>query len=323
MEVDDRVYGPATVDEPVLDVLVQTGPVQRLRDISQAGPQHLFMDKPRLTRYEHSVGVMLLLRQHGAPLEEQVAGLLHDVPHTAFSHLADFVYETDNHEFHERFLEEMVRDSEIPAVLERHGLAVDAVLDEDRFPLLERDAPDLCADRIDYFLRDFAAYGGADVSGLRDAVTTHDGMFVLDDRDAAERFALQYIEADERFWADPAEVAVFHVFADAVRRALDAGILTRDDLFETDDHVWQRLRDADDPAVQDRLDTLRGEVSVDVGVDDPDMVVETKCRWIDPPVLADGDVMRVTDYSERLQDRTAAHRDRVEGGFRVRLADGA
>jgi len=50
------------------------------------------------TRFDHSVGVMLLIRKLGAGsspasalLKEQVAALLHDVSHTAFSHVIDYV----------------------------------------------------------------------------------------------------------------------------------------------------------------------------------------------------------------------------------------
>lgn len=46
--------------------------------------------------YDHSMGVFVILRARGAPLEEQIAGLLHDVSHTAFSHVGDWVYGKEN-----------------------------------------------------------------------------------------------------------------------------------------------------------------------------------------------------------------------------------
>ena len=108
MEFDDRLYGKQEIEKEVVEELIQTEPVQRLKGVHQAGPSPFFMDdKPPVTRFEHSLGVFFLLRKFDASLEEQIAGLLHDVPHTAFSHVADFVFENEGHEYHERFLEEI------------------------------------------------------------------------------------------------------------------------------------------------------------------------------------------------------------------------
>lgn len=318
MRIDDPVYGPRTVDEPVLKDLVDSDPVQRLRKIQQAGPQRYFMDKTEVTRFEHSVGVMLLLREHGAAVAEQIAGLLHDVPHTAFSHVVDFVYGNEDHEFHERFMEDVVMDSDIPDILDRHGFDVSHILDEDNFPLLERDLPDLCADRIDYFLRDVNRCAGEPVSRFREALDVRDGRFVLTDRDIAREYALTYIEADERFWANPKEMAIFHLFARAIRRALDIGVLSQDDLFRTDAEVMEMLRDADDPEIAAVLERLDGIV-IALDPDDPDFTVTTKVRYVDPHVVDGGELVRVSDYADEVRARIAEHRETVESGYPVRV----
>lgn len=318
MEFDDPVYGTVAITEDVLQELIRTDPVQRLKQVKQAGPPPHFMDKPVVTRFEHSVGVMALLREHGASLEEQIAGLLHDVPHTAFSHVADFVFETEAHEYHERFMEDIVYDSRIPDVLKRHGLAVDYILDGDNFPLLERDLPDLCADRIDYFLRDATVCGGKDIAAFRDALDTVDDRFVVTDPAIAEDYALTYIWADAELWADPAEVAIFELFARALRRALDTGLLTEQDLFGTDEEVFRALRDADDPEIQDVLATLQG-IEITLDPDNPDFHAATKVRYVDPLVVTDDDRFRASDRSERVRERIAEHTEFVGNGYPIRI----
>lgn len=81
----DMLYGSVEV-EPVLRDLVNSRLLQRLKGIHQAGAAYLVWPKWNVTRFEHSIGVMLLIRRLGGSLEEQAAGLLHDVSHTAFSH---------------------------------------------------------------------------------------------------------------------------------------------------------------------------------------------------------------------------------------------
>src|SRR5919204_858535 len=156
----DALWGEIDVTEPVVAELVRSAPVQRLRGIHQAGAGHyLFPKQRRCTRFEHSLGVMGLLALLGAPLEEQVAGLLHDVPHTAFSHTVDVLFPNEEHNYHERFHAAVVMASPIPAILENYRVPLRAALEPGRYPQLEQPLPDLCADRIDYALRDALALG--------------------------------------------------------------------------------------------------------------------------------------------------------------------
>jgi len=105
MQIHDRVYGEVQIDNPVLIELMHSAPLQRLKRINQAGVAQYVLPRKNITRYEHCVGVMILLKRLGASLEEQIAGLLHDVPHTAFSHVIDFVFASERHDYHENFLE--------------------------------------------------------------------------------------------------------------------------------------------------------------------------------------------------------------------------
>lgn len=318
MRLDDPVHGSVTVEDAVLQELLGSSPVQRLNEINQTGPQRYYMDKP-VTRFQHSVGVMLLLRQFDADIEEQVAGLLHDVPHTAFSHLADFLFDTEEHDYHEQFMERVVRDSEIPAILERHGLDLEYILDEENFPLLERDLPDLCADRIDYFLRDWAVTGGEDISSMRSALAVDDDMFVLSDRDVAEEYAINYIQANRRWWANPHELAIWELFSRAMQRAMDIGIITKEDLFGTDDEVYRELVSAGDKEITRILERLDRGVDVVVDPENPDMVPETKFRYVDPLVVVGGERTRVSAYSERFRERLEEYREYMEGGVPLRV----
>ncbi|MFB6242068.1 MAG: HD domain-containing protein [Candidatus Nanosalina sp.] len=318
MEFQDPVYGRQKVEEKVLQELVESEPVQRLKNVNQAGTAH-FMDKPAVTRFQHSLGVMFLLRSHGAPLEEQIAGLLHDVPHTAFSHVADFIFRNKEHEYHERFMEQIVFDSRIPEILERHGFDVDYILDESNFLLLERDIPDLCADRIDYFLRDTTVYGHEDLSHLRSGLAVVDDLFVLENEEVGERYALKYIESDERYWAHPKEVAIFEIFARALRRAMEIGLIEEEDLFGTDRELLEKVNGSEDPVVRENMEMLQNGLEIQVGGDDYDFIGETKPRYVDPQVLKNGELVRISELSERVAERIEEHEEEVGSGYKISI----
>ena len=128
MKINDKIYGLEAINEPVLMDLINSKPIQRLKKIQQAGiTGHILKDRD-YTRYEHSVGVMILLRKKGASLEEQIQGLLHDVAHTAFSHVVDFIFKSKDHTYHEKEYKNVVLNSEMPQIIRSHKLDISSYL---------------------------------------------------------------------------------------------------------------------------------------------------------------------------------------------------
>ena len=153
-KIKDCIYGELEIDDVLIE-LINCGAVQRLKNIHQVGATYLVNKDLNVTRYEHSVCVMLLIKMLGGSLEEQIAGLLHYVSHTAFSHVIDFVLDNNEEDYHEIIFNEVVMNSEIPNILKRYGYNYkDILMNEEKCTILERKAPRLCADRVDYTLRD-------------------------------------------------------------------------------------------------------------------------------------------------------------------------
>ena len=71
----DYLYGEYIV-EPVIEEVINTKEVQRLKNIHQGGASYLVNPNCNVSRYEHSIGVMLLIRLLGGRIEEQIAGSL-------------------------------------------------------------------------------------------------------------------------------------------------------------------------------------------------------------------------------------------------------
>lgn len=157
MIIKDNIYGGFEVGDAVIVELLKSPSLLHLKNISQYGVPDKYYHLRNYSRYEHSVGVMLLLRKLGATLEEQIAGLIHDVSHFAFSHVADWVFSEGNkgnEDLQNNLMEEFVRDGKIASTLIKHGFSADRLLNEENYSLLERKIPGLCADRIDYALRE-------------------------------------------------------------------------------------------------------------------------------------------------------------------------
>jgi HD superfamily phosphohydrolase len=151
MTINDPIYGRFQIEEPVLVALINTKTIQRLKRIDQYGIPPKYYSFPGFSRFDHSIGVMLLLKKLGASLNEQIAGLLHDMSHTAFSHLTDWIWgDRLTEDYQDNIFSDFLKNSkDVTGILENYGIQYELFFNLHDFSLLERKSPDLCADRID------------------------------------------------------------------------------------------------------------------------------------------------------------------------------
>ena len=319
LTIHDRIYGDLEIPDGVLAELMQSKPLTRLRRINQAGPSAFLFNWKTVSRFEHSVGVMMLLRKFGALVVEQIAGLLHYVPHTAFSHVADFVFTNEHHEFHELYHETVVAQSEIPAILKKHGIPV-TVIHPEGFGLLERPIPELCADRIDYALRDsFLVHKDFNRLHLKlTGLTVRNGEFVFTNMTAAQIFAEDYLEMDRESLANPREAAVYELLAQAIRHGFDRKLITLDDLFQDDAHVMSVLKKNNDAYIQKKLRFLNPDFRIEPATKaHHHLFVKTKIRFVDPKIITQNRVVRLTDVSPHYKQAVEDYIQKSSQGWYI------
>ena len=295
MRWDDRVYGGVAIDDPAILELIGCPTFRRLAGVRQAGPSALAFPFKNVTRHEHSLGVFLLLKRLGADRREQVAGLLHDISHTAFSHAVDFIIASVEQDHHERLKPLLLDRPDITAALGRLGYAPSEFYDDSIYPLLERPLPLLCADRLDYFLRDGMACGvvsrGA-ADRILGSLGVSDDLIVMTDADVAREAVRLFAVMNRDWWASETEAFIYNEFADAIRGSLDRGILRPDDLLTEDDLVLARLDAANDPDITRKLDSIRHFRPASAVGYAPRVV--PKARWLDPPVQVGRTIERLS-----------------------------
>jgi HD superfamily phosphohydrolase len=323
MHYHDRIYGGFEIDQPVLLDLIQTRAMQRLHGVLQHGITGLIGITHPTTRFEHTLGVMWLVRRFGGSLEAQIAALLHDISHTAFSHVIDYV--VDNHDqqsYHEDNKAWFVARSDVPATLARHNIDLDRVLHEEGFALLEQPAPRLCADRLDYFLRDSVDLGLAtltEVHAALDHLIVADGRIVTDDTAIARWLAETYLAADEKSWANFREVGLYEVTARAIRIALNLGAISEADFWLTDAELWRKLYDSREDDLQRQLALISPDTRFEWDETAPTFRVSTKLRTIDPDVLIAGRLSVLSELDAGYARRRAEYLTRNAGKWPMRV----
>ncbi len=289
--------------------------MRRLGAVLQHGITALIGITRRVSRFEHSLGVMLLVRRFGGSLEAQIAALLHDVSHTAFSHVIDYVVDGhDRQSYHEEHKESFLGASGVPNLLSEHGYDWRDFVHEEDYPLLEQPAPALCADRLDYFLRDSFDLGLSTLDEIQralDHLSVYDGRIVADGVDVARWMADTYLAADQASWANFREVGLYELTARAIKTAMRIGSIIEDDFWGTDNELWAKLHTVDHTEVQRQLALISKDTQFEWDEAAPTFRVSTKLRTIDPDILLNDHVQRLSsldaDFAHRRTDYLSRH----------------
>ncbi|EML9733499.1 TPA: HD domain-containing protein [Bacillus cereus] len=322
MIISDVLYGEFEVDQ-VVEELISSKSMQRLKGIHQAGASYLMNEKWNVTRFDHSVGVMLLVKKLGGSVEEQIAGLLHDVSHTAFSHVIDYVFDNEDESYHEEIFSSVVKNSEIPAILAKYGYNYeDILLDDSKWTLLERSAPELCADRVDYTLRDMYTYGYVSLeevhSFLEDVIEVK-GEMVLQNIEIAEWFTETYYKEVIDFFMEPMNIYGNDMLAKTLKVALHKRIIHADDFLLEDEELISKLQQCTDSEVHALLRKVHPNVKVKEDRNDYDLYQKNKVRLIDSPLFREGEVVPSSVVSEKIRQMSEVAYEKAVRGMYVKV----
>jgi len=301
MNVSDRLYGEQEINEPVILELIASPAMQRLKGVSQ----HAFVSRElEFSRFEHSLGVYFLLKRYGAPLEEQIAGLIHDVSHSAFSHCIDYVIPEGSGQkqnYQDKIFSEFVLNSEIPSLLKKYDFDINYILDDTHFPLKEKTLPELCADRLDYSLRlaltaqklTAQKMGRRELDEVLNGLKAENGLWFFANLALARRYAILFSDLNRNFYAHLLAAGVYARTGAYLRYALEKNYISHDDLYTTEADVLEKIavHHAADAEAQRLFEKMNDKTGFTNNPDDYDVVIHLKSRAVDP-YFKDGEKLK-------------------------------
>lgn len=310
MIIKDKVYSKFKVTSPIILELVKTNAFQRLKGISQFGLPDKYYHLNGYSRFDHSVGVYILLHKLGASEEEQIAGLLHDISHTAFSHLIDWVFGNGlKEDYQDKRHLSVLKQKEITNVLNKYGFSAENIADYHKFGLLERDLPDLCADRVDYAFRESSA-----------EITKHCFPFlkvfknemVFSTEKSALLFAENFLNKQIGHWAGYEAITRYVIFSDLLRKAMQDGVLTSNDFWETDDFVINKIMQTKNKEYLNVLNLLKKK-KLDF-LPKSKTTIKKKFRHVDPKILTGEKLSRLSEINKKFSEKLKQAKQLNESG---------
>lgn len=296
--------------------MAETDPMQRLDAVGMnCGCEYtnfpIFRNIEPYSRYEHSIGVGLIVWHYTGDVQQSVAALLHDIATPVFSHVVDFMNgDHVRQESTESQTTAMIASS--PALqecLRRHGLQTCDVDDYHRFPVADNDTPRLSADRLEYTLGNVVNYG----AGTRETVVTwYNNLMVgyneegkeelmFNDLQIAEAFSLAAIQMSRIYISDEDRFSM-QMLAELMAKHIRRGVLSEADLYTTEPQViGLLLRDPEAAADWHRYRTYHKMVTPD-GQGAVHRILAKK-RYIDPFVQGLGRVSALSPaFAEKLEE---------------------
>jgi HD superfamily phosphohydrolase len=256
--IKDSVHGDIFLYD-IIERLVDQPELQRMRRISQTSFCSLLFPGANHTRFEHLLGTYHLTGRstlfHKFEKEEAqllaLAGLLHDIGHTAFSHSLEDILKKYTGKNHEDWTEEKIRTGRVAETLKSGGFSPEDVIKTFRQPHGKLVTGELGTDRMDYLLRDSkytgVAYGAVDVDRLLRMLQFHNGKLVLDDKglSVAESLLLARFMMFASVYGHHVSKASEVLLQRAVEDAIGKGSLKAEDLVRHDDwSLFSVLRSA-------------------------------------------------------------------------------
>lgn len=330
--VVNTIHGSLLVQDPLVIELINSPAMQRLKNIRQYGTtDYVLKHRTIYNRFDHSLGVYYILCTHGASRAEQVAGLLHDVSHTVFSHACDplFVGDLTKGAYQDTIHEEFLDHYGIKDILAKYGFTVADVLPKnEHFRALEQDLPALCADRIEYNI--YAAYmdnllSAQDIDSIRQDLHFDGHNWYFDHADIAKKFALISLHQTMYMWASPASILISHWTSQALKRALDIDLIKKEDIFYelTDDDMWLNLHACSDPEIATIMHNIMHCPLLFSWPtqDQKDAVINLKARFrgVDPLVKTSNRLIVLSDLDTEFKKMYTAIQQIMQKGWNIVL----
>lgn len=307
----------------------ETAAIQRLKDVGMnCGCEYtsfpIFQGLQDASRFDHSVGVALIVWHFTKDIKQSVAGLLHDISSPTFAHVIDFLHgDYLTQESTESYTEEIIANSqEIQKCLRKLGLQTADVADYHLYPIADNDIPRLSADRLEYTLGNTVNYKFASrekVMELYDNLivgTNEDAQpeIMFTDKEKAIEFAHLALQCSKIYVCDEDRYAM-QSLSELLKECISRKIITEKDLYLTETEVISKLCSSE--FGQQEWQKYCGYNKVSRTAELPESrIIHAKKRHINPLVMGLGRVSEISkEYKNALNDFLSENHDYAICGF--------
>ena len=267
------------------------------------------------TRYEHSIGVALIVWNFTKNKNQTIASLYHDIATPSFSHVVDFLHgDYEKQETTETLTKKIIKNSEdIMELLKRDNIRVEEIEDYHIYPIADNDSPKLSADRLEYTLSDGLVIQNA--FSLDSIKRIYNNLIILKNEEMIDELgfkdleiAEEYIERASKMWhlfsGNNENNIIMQFWTDILKEMADFKYITEEDLYKySEEEIVNKIRKCPNKKIAKTFAIF--ENAREIGRSDTKVEgkycisIKTKKRYTNPLVLVDGKPIRIENASAR------------------------
>lgn len=320
------LYGTVKIDTPLVEQILRSAPFNRLRFIDNAGPSFYFRSLPPYSLFDHAVGVYVILKRFGRPLEEQIAGLLEPIAHSVFSHQGTSYLRVQGSRqpYYLGGQKAFLKQTGLEKILNQSGLSgVSIDSTHPNFKALSKNPPDLSVLEIEMTLRlgfSYQLLTRPEISKIIEDLRFEQDQWFFVSQESAKKFANLSLYFAEHYWGAPITAVINKWVAEAIQRAVALKLLDPQILrFGQDQEVLKLLISFQDPIIRGRLLQCRQPFRFYKAVtQEPyDEFFKLEFRGLDPFVQVDGKLQRLSALDKEFKQEFQELEEVFKKGIKV------
>ena len=265
------------------------------------------------TRYEHSIGVALIIWNFTKNKKQTIAGLYHDIATPSFSHVVDFLHgDYEKQETTENLTEKIIKNSEdIMKLLKRDNIKVEEIEDYHIYPIADNDSPRLSADRLEYTLSDGLVTQNA--FSLETIKRIYDNLTILKNEESIDelgfkdlKIAEEYIERANIMWhlfsGNNENNMIMQFWTDILKKMSEESYLKEEDLYQySEAEIVNKIIACPNKKIAKAFEIFQNSEKIGRSEEKIEgkycISVKTKKRYTNPLVLINGKAKRIDQIS--------------------------
>lgn len=302
-----------------IEEIINTPEFRRLKNVGMnCGCEYtsfpIFAKGKNYTRYDHSIGVALIIWNFTKDVKQSIAGLLHDISSPVFAHVIDFLNgDHENQESTEEKTEEIIENSkEIQAILRKYNLTTKDVYDYHMYPIADNDSPLLSADRLEYTIGNAYYYGFKSMEELKDI---YDDLTICKNELGEDEISFRSLDKAKSFtsaalsnskvYSSDVDRFSMQYLADLLKSAVNKKVINLDDLYTTENEVIEKMEK--DEEIKFLFDYFKNLSQIFTSKTKPEdgycVNIPAKKRYINPLVVSKGRVSSLcSDLYKEIDD---------------------